>query len=102
MVTGWPSIVSDDLAQRFVLLVLARHVLAVHEQEFGAQQADAFGAGVHRHLRPRAAARRWRGARCAAVLGDGGQLAQAAELAFVALQLVLAALIFGDQRAAMG
>ena len=36
--------------QRLVLLLLPGQVLAVHEQEFGAQQPDAFGAGGQRRL----------------------------------------------------
>ena len=50
MVTGRPSMASHELAQGLVLLVLVRQVVAVHEQELGAQQADALGAGGQRQL----------------------------------------------------
>ena len=46
MVTLWPPARSTSLAQRQILLFLARRRRPVHEHELGAQQADAGGAGV--------------------------------------------------------
>jgi hypothetical protein len=39
-----PGHALDHLAVGLELLVLVRHVAAVEEEEFGAEQADAFGA----------------------------------------------------------
>ena len=86
-VIGRPSRRAHEGAQGLVLLLLVRQVGAVHIEELGAQQADAFGArgdgelGLARQLH--IGQQRHGGA----VAGDGGQAAQAGELALGALEL---------------
>ena len=48
--TGRPAMPRTKLRQGHVLLLLAGQVLAVHEEEFGAQQADALGPHRERLL----------------------------------------------------
>ena len=74
-------------AQGLVLLLLVRQVGAVHEQELGAQQADALGAGVDRELDLARQLDIGLQRHGGAVAGDRGQAAQAGELALGALEL---------------
>ncbi len=96
MVTGRPSMASTIWRSALVLLVLVRHVLAVHEQELGAQQPDAFGAGMHRHLGLARQLDVGQQPDALAVAGDRRQLAQPAELPLVALQRFQPALVVRD------
>ena len=63
MVTGSPPIASMMRAIGFGLGVLVRHGLAVHEQELGAQQADADARRTARSAAARSAAPDWPAAR---------------------------------------
>ena len=58
-----PPICSQHAAGVLVVLVLVGRVGAVHEQELGAEQADALGAVLERALRSPRAPRCWRSAR---------------------------------------
>ena len=51
MITGRPPSAADDLLVDLALLVLRRRVVAVEEQELGAQQPDAVGAELDRRGR---------------------------------------------------
>ena len=88
----------DDLTQRAILFFLVGQIFAIHEEELGAQETDAFGAGRDRLIDFAGQLQIDFERDLLAVAGAGRYVAQSVERAGFALQSPLPIFIFGQGR----